>query len=1596
MIITSYSNIDLIQGVIGYGNATEGITDWRLENTGAGVFNILNSSSIITPSGGTTEISQIANSSYRYMIFKGGTSTFTVPAGGIVCDILVVGGGGAGGAFGGGGGAGQVLYGTNVFINSGTVNINVGNGGVTTTGLNVSQNGFDSSITIGGITYSSVGGGGGGGRNSANFAVFVNGNDGGSGGGGNSPDSSTPAAIGGLGGSSTKTSYSGWISYGNSGGYGCVGDTHLGGGGGGAGGVGGSVTLPSTSGAGGIGVDFSSIFGTSVGANGWFGGGGGGCLYATGSGGLGGTGGGGKGAQWSPNTPNGVDGTVNTGGGGGASGLTSGYGYGTGGAGGSGIVIIRYYTANLSIIDNGNVGIGTPPITSSSKLEILGDVNITGVYRKNNRDIITDTSNYVLTTSNVLVPRIITEVGHGSNYLSRIATQLNTSINDTSNYVAITSNLLANRVSSQWNNVTKGIHFTPSLSISPIITSTPVATTIGVTGDYTYHTFTYTTETAGTGTGQTQYTFTVPSGGMICDILVVGGGGAGGGNGGGGGGAGGYVYITNVVLNQGTYTVRVGSGGIGTINANTNGKNSSLIADNNSISYTSLGGGFGGSRGSSALATSGGSGGGGGGISPGIGQPSIQFSTYGYGVGFSGGNGFDGGYDSAGAGGGGAGSSGTTAGNKLGGNGGDGVANTITGTSVIYCAGGGGGISTNTGTGTIGTNGSSGNGSFGSGSTGGGLNVGASSGTNGIVIIRYISSTRNVGIGIINPINELHVYDETTTNTKLTIQNNKTNVLSETSVSGSIPLLGKYRGVIFPYSGSGTTTTYSFTTTASLVCDILIVGGGGGGGFNAGGGGGAGGVVIGTNIYLPIGTYTIVVGNGGIPASTAGGYTINGNDSSITIGGTTITAKGGGGGVASLANAASGGSGGGGASDGNYNSSSAASNQSATQTLTGYGINGTNVVFNGYGNAGGIGRSQEQGGWTRASAGGGGAGSAGYNSGDYVLSDLSSAARFTFGGRGGDGRDVSSIFGTNVGVNGFVGGGGGGSTHREGTRGAGGIGGGGGGGIAFATASVNIQGENGVDGIASTGGGGGGGSGGGGAGGKGGSGVVVIKYVRYQFRYESQSSSLELITTTQLPNIPNEIVVSGTTFGTLGTSDRIITFPYTGSGATKDYTFTTTEVLNCDILIIGGGGSGGGGYGGTGGGGGAGGIIYYTSYNIQVGTYTVNVGKGANARTTYGDGNNGTASSFVLPGTTLTAAGGLGGFWTTIFGGASGAGINNGVAYSSYPGGNPSSGTNYAAGGGGGASQAGKNPSGNTPGNGGDGLQIPITGIYTYYGGGGGGGCNTANISSSGGLGGGGGVPVNSNNGINGLSGTGGGGGGFNNVDGNSANYKAGDGGSGIVIIRYRKANINKVNINYKVGNYNDDFKIISSIPSLIPSDTDFMRITRDGASIYNPTGSPLWSTVSDRRIKENIEKASYDKCYESINKLELYRFSYIKELNNINRDIKQLGYIAQEVQDIFPKAVSTQEFNNDNISISDMLSIDVTQINYSLYGAVKKLIEIDNNKEERLKIIEYLLNIDSSSNNIITNTSTSNLVVDTDMSTSNLVVDTDMSTSNL
>ena len=116
----------------------------------------------------------------------------------------------------------------------------------------------------------------------------------------------------------------------------------------------------------------------------------------------------------------------------------------------------------------------------------------------------------------------------------------------------------------------------------------------------------------------------------------------------------------------------------------------------------------------------------------------------------------------------------------------------------------------------------------------------------------------------------------------------------------------------------------------------------------------------------------------------------------------------------------------------------------------------------------------------------------------------------------------------------------------------------------------------------------------------------------------------------------------------------------------------------------------------------------------------------------------------------------------------------------------------------------------------------------------------------------------------------------------------------------------------------------------------------------FTQSGLTTWSITSDRRIKENIVKASYEKCLENIKNIELYNFNF-KDNYVITNDRHQLGFIAQEVQQVYPKAVEVGKMMKNNGGTEDILTLNTTQIKYTLYGAVKKLIEKVDNIESKI-----------------------------------------------
>lgn len=241
-----------------------------------------------------------------------------------------------------------------------------------------------------------------------------------------------------------------------------------------------------------------------------------------------------------------------------------------------------------------------------------------------------------------------------------------------------------------------------------------------------------------------------------------------------------------------------------------------------------------------------------------------------------------------------------------------------------------------------------------------------------------------------------------------------------------------------------------------------------------------------------------------------------------------------------------------------------------------------------------------------------------------------------------------------------------------------------------------------------------------------------------------------------------------------------------------DGTFTPSQTMDVEYLIVAGGGGGSRGNQNLGGGGGgAGGVQVNVGSPLQVSAPSgVVVGAGGTAKGNATVANNGHDSSAF--GVTATGGGGGNGGASGVPAGSGGSGGGGGSAGGNTASGSGSGGqgndggdgrsaTQDAGGGGGGFTSAGAAAADGTGGTGGDGLTTSdFGGTVSVAGGGGGSSKTTGAAGGSGGGGAGGNDPAANRAGENAVPNTGGGGG---------AGYRAagGDGGSGIVKVRFRK-----------------------------------------------------------------------------------------------------------------------------------------------------------------------------------------------------------------
>ena len=132
-------------------------------------------------------------------------------------------------------------------------------------------------------------------------------------------------------------------------------------------------------------------------------------------------------------------------------------------------------------------------------------------------------------------------------------------------------------------------------------------------------------------------------------------------------------------------------------------------------------------------------------------------------------------------------------------------------------------------------------------------------------------------------------------------------------------------------------------------------------------------------------------------------------------------------------------------------------------------------------------------------------------------------------------------------------------------------------------------------------------------------------------------------------------------------------------------------------------------------------------------------------------------------------------------------------------------------------------------------------------------------------------------------------------------------------------------------------------------------KIQLSSDSAGKPGVGGLWTVVSDKRIKTDIKLADLDRCYEIIKEVPLKHFGWKDGVYTTEqvKDRHNLGWIAQDVQKVFPKATSIKPFKNDNVEINDCIDLNGGQMYMAMYGALQKAIQKIELLEQEIEILK-------------------------------------------
>jgi hypothetical protein len=121
-------------------------------------------------------------------------------------------------------------------------------------------------------------------------------------------------------------------------------------------------------------------------------------------------------------------------------------------------------------------------------------------------------------------------------------------------------------------------------------------------------------------------------------------------------------------------------------------------------------------------------------------------------------------------------------------------------------------------------------------------------------------------------------------------------------------------------------------------------------------------------------------------------------------------------------------------------------------------------------------------------------------------------------------------------------------------------------------------------------------------------------------------------------------------------------------------------------------------------------------------------------------------------------------------------------------------------------------------------------------------------------------------------------------------------------------------------------------------------QLTLTSDSAVKPS-SAQWTVSSDGRLKEAIELADIDLCLANVRSIPLKYYKWRDDVYSDKevRDRHKLGWIAQDVKSVFPKAVTETRM----CGYDDCMTLNTDQIYASMYGAVQKLVQITDGQSQ-------------------------------------------------